>query len=131
MSNAVTGHPRTWLRLEGLAVLVASLLMYRWQREPWTTFAVLILVPDVSMLGYMAGPARGARLYNLAHNYVAPLFLAAYSLSVGRQDIVPYALVWTAHVGFDRMLGLGLKYPTAFHDTHLGRIGRPRRPPFV
>jgi len=122
--NAVTGQPRTWLRLEGLAVLVASVLMYRWQRGSWTTFLVLFLVPDLSMLGYLAGPAFGARLYNLAHNYVAPLFLACYSLSVGRQDAVSYALIWTAHVGFDRMAGMGLKYPTAFRDTHLGRIGK-------
>jgi hypothetical protein len=124
MPNAVTGQPRSWLRLEGLAVLAASILMYRWQREPWPTFLVLFLVPDLSMLGYLAGPTLGARLYNLAHNYVAPLFLACYSLSVGRQDIVPYALVWMAHVGFDRMVGMGLKYPTAFRDTHLGRIGK-------
>jgi hypothetical protein len=124
MSNAVTGQPRTWLRLEGLAILIASVLMYRWQRGSWITFLVLFLVPDLSTLGYLAGPAVGARLYNLAHNYVAPLFLACYSLSVGRQDAVAYALIWTAHVGFDRMAGMGLKYPAAFRDTHLGRIGR-------
>ena len=110
--------------MEGLAVLAASALLYRWQREPWITFAVLFLVPDISMLGYLAGPTFGARLHNLAHNYVAPLFLACYSLSVGRQDTVPYALIWTAHVGFDRLAGLGLKYPSSFRDTHLGRIGR-------
>ena len=58
--NAVTGQPRTWLRLEGLAVLVASVLMYRWQRGSWTAFLVLFLVPDLSTLGYLAGPAFGA-----------------------------------------------------------------------
>ena len=105
-------------------MLVASVLMYRWQRGSWTAFFVLFLVPDLSMLGYLAGPAFGARLYNLTHNYVAPLFLACYSLSVGRQDIVPYALIWMAHLGFDRMAGMGLKYPSAFRDTHLGRIGK-------
>ena len=98
--------------------------MYRWQRAPWFMFFLLVLVPDLSMLGYLAGPAVGSRLYNLVHNYVAPLFLACYGLSIGRQDVVPYALVWMAHVGFDRMTGMGLKYPTAFRDTHLGRIGR-------
>jgi hypothetical protein len=124
MSNAVIGQPRTWLRLEGLAIFAASALMYRWQREPWLTFLVLFLVPDLSMLGYLAGAALGARLYNLVHNYVAPIFLACYGLSVGRQDVVPYALIWMAHIGLDRMLGFGLKYPTAFRDTHLGRPGR-------
>ena len=37
---------------------------------------------------------------------------------------LPLALVWIAHIGFDRALGYGLKYPSAFADTHLGRIER-------
>jgi hypothetical protein len=115
----VTGQPRAWLRLEGLAVFAASLLFYRWQREPWTTFLGVFMLPDISMFGYLAGPAIGARLYNLAHNYVAPLFLACWALSVGREDMVPIGLIWMAHIGCDRMLGFGLKYPTAFRDTHL------------
>lgn len=123
----VAGQPLMWLRLEGLAVLAASLLFYRWQREPWTTFLLLFLAPDASMIGYIARTGIGARLYNLAHNYVAPLFLACWGLSIGREDVVPYALIWTAHIGFDRMLGFGLKYPTGFADTHLGRLRRVSR----
>jgi hypothetical protein len=123
----VTGAPRTWLRLEGLAVFAASLLFYRWQLEPWSRFLLLFLLPDLSMLGYLGGPALGARLYNLAHNYVAPIFLACWGLGVAREDVVPLALIWTAHIGFDRLLGFGLKYPGGFGETHLGRVGR-RRP---
>ena len=120
----VSGAPRTWLRLEGLAVLAASIAFYRWQMGSWTLFAAGFLLPDITLAGYLAGPAVGARLYNLAHNYVAPLFLGTYGISVGREDVIAYALIWTAHIGFDRMLGLGLKYPTAFRSTHLGRIGK-------
>ena len=36
-----------------------------------------------------------------------------------------YAVIWTAHIAFDRTLGYGLKLPAGFHHTHLGRIGRP------
>lgn len=108
-----------WLRLEGGAVLVTSLIAYQWQLGSWWTFALLILVPDVSMLAYAAGPALGARAYNLVHNYVGPLFLAVYGLSIGRADVVPYALIWTAHIGADRLFGFGLKYESAFADTHL------------
>ena len=32
------------------------------------------------------------------------------------------ALIWAAHIGVDRVLGYGLKYPTAFRDTHLGPV---------
>ena len=119
---SVTGQPLVWLRLEGLAVFAASLLFFHWQRGSWFTFLLLFLLPDVSMLGYAVGPVAGARLYNVAHNYVAPVFLACWSLWIGRQDVVPYALVWTAHIGFDRMLGFGLKYPAGFSETHLGRF---------
>jgi hypothetical protein len=33
------------------------------------------------------------------------------------------ALIWLAHIGFDRALGYGLKYKAGFGFTHLGRIG--------
>src|SRR6476661_6477120 len=120
----VTGTPRTWLRLEGAALFATALVAYHWQLGSWWTFAALCLAPDVAMAGYLAGPAAGARLYNLAHAEVAPLFLTVYGLAIGRSDVVPYALIWLAHIGFDRMLGYGLKYGTRFGDTHLGPIGR-------
>ncbi|MGE3278107.1 MAG: DUF4260 domain-containing protein [Vicinamibacterales bacterium] len=123
----VAGAPRTWLRLEGLAVLLASLVAYHWQLGSWTLFGALFLVPDVSMLGYLRGPALGARLYNLAHSYAGPIFLMMYGVAVGRSDVVPWALIWSAHAGFDRMMGFGLKYPDHFEDTHLGRIGRRKQ----
>ena len=88
-------------------------------------FAALFFVPDVSFGGYLAGPRVVAAIYNIAHSYVGPLILAATMLSVGLG--LTLALVWAAHVGFDRALGYGLKYPTAFGDTHLGRIGRGAR----
>ena len=119
----VTGTPRTWLRMEGAALLAASLVAYQWQLGSWWVFAALFLAPDLSMLGYLAGPALGARLYNLVHTEVAPIFLAMYAIAVGRNDVVPYALIWLAHLGFDRMAGYGLKYATRFRDTHLGPIG--------
>lgn len=115
----VVGAPLLWLRLEGAAVLIASAIGYQWQLGSWWLFAFLFLAPDLSMAAYLAGPVIGARAYNLVHNYVVPLFLAVYGLSIGRSDVVPYALIWTAHIGADRLLGFGLKYESAFTDTHL------------
>lgn len=108
-------------------MFLGSILAYHWQLGSWWTFAALVLVPDLSMLGYLAGPSVGARAYNLAHNYVGPLFLALYGIAVGRSDVVPYALIWIGHIGFDRLLGFGLKYQTAFRDTHLGQLGDGKR----
>ena len=104
-----------------MAFLLATHL-YGHEGGSWLAFAVLFFAPDASFAGYFAGPRIGAALYNVAHSYVGPLILAATSLSTGIG--LPLALVWGAHIAFDRALGYGLKYPSAFSDTHLGPIGR-------
>jgi hypothetical protein len=76
------------------------------------------------MLGYLAGPRPGAVAYNLAHTYATPAVLAGVGWLIGTPLLLALALIWAAHIGFDRMLGYGLKLPTDFRDTHLGRIGR-------
>ena len=124
--NAATGSVRTWLRSEGLAVLVAAVFFYREQRLSWLLFAVLFLVPDLSLLGYLAGSRAGAVAYNVAHSYLLPLLLLIASLFIGHRVLTLYALIWMAHIGFDRMVGYGLKYPWGFGDTHLGRIGKAK-----
>ena len=80
---------------------------------------MLFFAPDASFAGYLGGPRIDAAIYNVAHSYVGPLILAAALLSAGTG--LPLVLVWTAHIGFDRALGHGLKYPSAFRDTHLRR----------
>lgn len=120
----------TWLRVEGAAALAASLVLYSFHGAGWLLFGLLILAPDLSMVGYLGGPRKGAMLYNLFHTYAAPLLLGAAGLLVSAALPVTLALIWSAHIGLDRMLGYGLKLPTAFQDTHLGRIGRraPQEP---
>ena len=120
-TGAVHGSVRLCLRLEGLVVLVLGAYLYARGGHSWVIFATLFFLPDISFAGYLAGSRVGAAVYNLAHSYVGPLLLAVALLATGTS--VMWALIWTAHVGFDRALGYGLKYPTAFADTHLGRIG--------
>ncbi|MDR6952200.1 hypothetical protein J2X65_001551 [Ancylobacter sp. 3268] len=125
--GAVAGMPRTLLRLEGFAVAVAAILAYRHLDAGWGTFALLILAPDLSLLSYLAGPGLGATLYNAAHSYLLPALLAGIGLALGRQGAAAVALIWIAHIGLDRALGYGLKYPGGFGLTHLGRIGKAQR----
>ena len=122
---AVSGGPKYLLRAEGLAVLALAAALYWRGGFSWILFAVLFLVPDVSMLGYLINPRVGAVCYNAVHTYVGPLLLALIGLFANVPICVATALIWVAHIGFDRLLGYGLKYPTAFTDTHLGKIGRP------
>jgi len=111
-------NPKQLLRLEGTAVFVFSLFSYHWNQGSWLKFALLFLIPDVSMVGYLVNVRAGANVYNAVHTYVGPIVLAAYSLGTGRHAPLLLSLIWIAHLGFDRMLGFGLKYPTRFDDTH-------------
>lgn len=122
----VRATPRSLLRVEGLAALAFSVFGFHALGGSWALFAVLFLTPDLSMLGYLAGPRIGAAAYNSAHAYIGPALLAAAGLVLATPLPTQLALIWAAHVGFDRMLGYGLKYPAAFGHTHLGPVGRAR-----
>ncbi len=89
-------------------------------------FVALILAPDVSLLAYAGGTRVGAVIYNAFHTYLPPAVVGALGVSAGSSFWVALALVWFAHIGMDRALGYGLKYPDGFRHTHLGRIGGSR-----
>lgn len=113
-----------FLRLEALAVAVVTGLLYARSGASWWLFAALWLLPDLSMLGYLASPCWGARAYNAAHTYVTPATLAVAGLLLHQPQVIPFALIWANHIGVDRLLGYGLKYPQGFGWTHLGRLGK-------
>ena len=121
--SSISGTPRVLLRLEGAAVLAISAGIYAVYGASWWWAALLFFAPDLFLAGYLHGPRLGAVLDNLAHTYVAPLVLGGAAFGLRASLLGSVALIWTAHIGFDRMLGLGLKSATGFHDTHLGRIG--------
>jgi Domain of unknown function (DUF4260) len=119
-----SGSVRATLRLEGAAVFAAAAALYAHAGLSWPLFAALILAPDLAMLGYLLGPRLGAGAYNVAHTYALALPLALAGVFMGRPAVLAVGLIWVAHIGFDRALGYGLKYPSGFGDTHLGCIGR-------
>jgi uncharacterized protein DUF4260 len=112
-------NPRPLLRLEGAAVFALSLFAYHWSHGSWLLFAVLFLVPDLSMIDSAVSVRLGATTYNAVHTYVGPLLFAAYAFGLDHQTDLKLSLIWIAHIGLDRMFGFGLKYPTRFKDTHL------------
>jgi len=114
--------PGRLLRLEGLALFVGALVVYFDQGFAWWLLVVLFLAPDLSFAGYLAGPRVGAAVYNTFHSTVDPIVLASIGVLANADWCVQLALIWLAHIGFDRLLGYGLKYPTAFKDTHLSRV---------
>ncbi|QGM97689.1 DUF4260 domain-containing protein [Methylocystis parvus OBBP] len=122
----VSGWPRLVLRLEGAALMAAALFCYARLGGGWGFFALLFLVPDLSLLAYLAGPRPGALLYNLAHTTIGPLAYGSLGFALGQPLLLQLAAIHLAHIGFDRALGFGLKYGAAFSQTHLGLVGRPR-----
>jgi hypothetical protein len=120
----VTGGARLLLRLEGAALLAAMVALYAWQGTSWWLFALLFFTPDLSFAGYLLGPRPGAIVYNAVHTTIVPGALLGIGLVLGQPLAAALAVIWLAHIGFDRALGYGLKYPDGFGFTHLGRIGR-------
>ena len=115
-------RPATLLRTEGVALLALSVLLYRVNGESWLLFGALLFAPDLSMLGYLAGPKVGAAIYNAFHTYTVPAVVGALGMIFASPVAVAVALIWFAHIGVDRTVGYGLKYPTSFKDTHLERV---------
>ena len=125
-STVPTVAVRAWLRVEGAAVFVAALVVYAQLGAPWWLALPLLLLPDVSAAGYLAGPRVGALSYNVVHNWAFGLAVLGLGLATGAVAIAIIGATAIAHVGLDRAVGYGLKLPTSFQDTHLGRIGRDR-----
>jgi hypothetical protein len=118
--GVVRGAPHLLLRVEGAAALIAAVTAYAALGGGAWTFAALILLPDLSMLGYLVNPRLGAVLYNLVHATPGALAVIAVGWWLSALPVALVGLIWLAHIGMDRMAGYGLKYPDAFRHTHLG-----------
>ena len=115
------------LRLEAVSWFLLTLYLYHYFQGSWVQFLALFFVPDISLAGYLFGPKKGAFLYNALHSEIGPVLLAGCGLIFGLPALLAYALIWLCHIGFDRMLGIGLKYPDGFKHTHLGMISFGQR----
>ncbi|MBN9360302.1 MULTISPECIES: DUF4260 domain-containing protein [unclassified Devosia] len=129
--SSIPGFPPKFviahLRVEGFVALIAAVTTYWFLGGNWWLFAVLLLAPDLSFFGLYAGETAGAKIYNLAHTYAVPPLLGAIGWFGGVFWLTEVALIWVAHIGLDRALGYGLKYPGVAHHTHLGLIGPARK----
>ncbi|MEP7035726.1 MAG: DUF4260 domain-containing protein [Actinomycetota bacterium] len=119
----VTGSVHTWLRLEGLTLLVAAMWGFAYTGSSWWLFATLLLAPDLGALGYLHSRRAGTHLYNLAHTTAIPAGLAALGLAAHHTMVLAIGLIWLAHIGMDRTMNYGLKYTDDFGHTHLGWHG--------
>lgn len=114
---------KTTLKLEELALFLLGIFLFSQLSFPWWWFLVLILTPDIGMLGYLFGNKAGAISYNIFHHRgiaVAIYLIGVYTQSEITQFI---GVILFSHAAMDRIFGYGLKYDKGFRFTHLGEIG--------
>jgi hypothetical protein len=115
-------QPSVLLRLEGFVLCAVSVALYFHFRGEMWRFLLLLLAPDLTMAGYALNVRVGAAVYNAGHTLTVPVALGGAAILMNLPEAIPFILIWTAHIGMDRMLGYGLKFPTYFADTHLQRL---------
>lgn len=123
MSGYTTGGVRNALRLEGLVVFAAATIAYWQTGGTWWVYFVLFLWPDLSFIVYAMNKRAGVLAYDAVHTYTGPLVLGTLAFFAGWAPVLLFALIWAAHIGLDRLVGYGLRYPDAPDVTHLGIKG--------
>jgi ABC-type nitrate/sulfonate/bicarbonate transport system permease component len=116
------------IKTEEAAQMLAGLagLYFLHLSVSWWLWIPLFFLPDISMLGYLAGTKVGAFTYNLFHHKGVAIIVAAIGLYLANNIIIAIGILLFAHSSFDRMFGYGLKYPDSFQHTHLGMIGKKK-----
>lgn len=120
----VTGKLRIWLRLEGLTLLTATIVLFSHQGQRWWLYPLLLLVPDIFMLGYLANKRIGAFFYNVGHSYLAPALVVLLAWRAESKMGIALGIIWLGHIGWDRFFGYGLKYDSDFKHTHFGDLNK-------
>lgn len=128
---------KTLLKTEELAQLLVCIAALWMHSLPWWGYLLLLLGPDIGMLGYLLGPRAGATTYNLFHHKGLALLIAGIGLGSAyfhvASWITPHVLLMAGtilygHSCMDRFFGFGLKFNDAFAHTHLGWIGKGTPP---
>ncbi|MFD6440984.1 DUF4260 domain-containing protein [Peribacillus sp. NPDC060186] len=113
---------KKYIHTEGLMVLIAIIYIYSINEFSWWIFLLLLLTPDISMLAYLINNQIGAKVYNLFHTYTISILTILLAVFLSQDSMLMAGLIWTAHIGMDRLLGYGLKYTTDFKATHIQEV---------
>ncbi|SFQ66791.1 DUF4260 domain-containing protein [Hymenobacter arizonensis] len=111
------------LKTEELAEALFALAVFARLPYAWWVLPATFLLPDLSMVGYLAAPRVGAACYNFAHHKAVAVAVGVAGWWLGLPALELAGTVLFFHSAVDRLLGYGLKYATSFRDTHLGHVG--------
>lgn len=122
--------PKILLHIEGAAIFIFCLFIYYIIQGNWLLFIILLLAPDIFMFGYHFNKKVGSIIYNVFHIYIIPLIIIKTALVIKYilsmifigDLLLQIGIIWSAHISLDRMLGMGLKYPSHFKHTHFHKL---------
>lgn len=120
----MTKGMNTLIKLEELGQFLLSVAFFAYLDYSWWVFPACLLLPDLSMIGYLAGTKAGARLYNVFHHKLVAVLVLLLGCSFGLQWVMLTGVIFFGHSAMDRFFGFGLKFDDSFRTTHLGRIGK-------
>lgn len=114
----------TTLKIEEFAQFILGIVLFSQLDFAWWWFPILILLPDIGMIGYAFNTKAGAFLYNLFHNKAVGIVFILIGMFYLGETYTLVGIILFSHSAMDRIFGYGLKYPDSFQNTHLGRIGK-------
>ncbi len=115
---------KTIIKLEEVAMFLLGIYAFSVLNFDWWWFLVLILTPDIGMLGYLFGNKAGAFGYNIFHHKGLAILLFLAGMYGHNTILELIGIILFSHSSLDRILGYGLKYDKGFKFTHLGEIGK-------
>ena len=105
---------KSTLKLEELAMLLLGIYLFAQLNYAWWWFLVLILVPDIGMLGYLVNTKIGAITYNVFHHKGLAILIYFFGIYFEIEMLKLTGVILFAHSSLDRLFGYGLKYPDNF-----------------
>ncbi len=112
------------IKIEEVAMFGCSIWLFAQLPYSWWWFWVLLLTPDISMIGYAAGNKVGAAMYNFFHHKGVAIAVGLIGMYMSNPMLQLVGIILFAHSSMDRIFGYGLKYYKGFKFTHLGEIGK-------
>lgn len=107
------------LRLEEIALFGLSIFLFSLLDYNWWLFPLLLLLPDLAMVGYLADSKVGAFVYNLVHHRGISVGVYIVGALIGQTVLQLIGIILFAHSTIDRVFDFGLKYADDFKHTHL------------
>lgn len=115
---------QTTLKIEELAQFILGIVLFLKLDYAWWWFPMLLLTPDIGMIGYLVNSKIGAFTYNIFHNKAIAIGMGLLGFYFNTSLLILIGVILFSHASFDRVFGYGLKYPDSFKNTHLGSIGK-------